>query len=62
MQSKLVFILRQVKKVAIKGTWSHFDLHLVGTKIKQKALITLFHGCDKYEKESNETQGHFVIV
>ena len=49
-------------KMAIKGTWSHFYFHLVSTKMKWKALKTLCHGCDKYEKESNETWDHFMIV
>ena len=50
MHSEPIFILRRVMKMVIKGTWSHFSLHLVSTKIKWKALKPHFHGCDKYEK------------
>ena len=59
---KTHFILRQVKKVAIKGTWSHFSLHLVSTKMKQKVLKTLFMVVTSMKKELNETQVYFVIV
>ena len=50
MRSEPVFILRQVMKMAIKRTWFHFSFHLLSTKMKQKALITIFHGFDEYEK------------
>ena len=46
----LFFILQQVLKME-KGTWFHFSLHLESMKMKQKVIITLFHGCDEYEKD-----------
>ena len=59
MHSVSILILQQLMKVMIKGTWSHFALHLVSTKIKQKVLRTIFHGCDEYEKGSKQNLGSF---
>ena len=57
MHLEPIFILRQVMKTMTKGTWSHFALHLVSTKMKRKALTTPFHSCDKYE---NRIEQNFV--
>ena len=59
MHSEPIFILQQVMKMVIKGTWSHFSLHLVSMKMKRKELITLFQGCEKHENEMKSTHNPF---
>ena len=58
---KIFFIAAMVLKKT-KEIQSHFSLHLMGMKTKQKLLKTHFRSCDEYENGCKQNSRSFNFV